>query len=325
MKKLNVLYNTDNNYVDIVMASMISLMENSLFDEVDFHIITANFDSSCYQKIERLYECYPNLNIFYYDLENFPIDEYNINSWRGTQISNSVLFFQSIIGSKINSMNNLLYLDGDTIIVNPLVNIKEYDDGIYLARDAGLMRYNKNILGITKDYYNSGVIYINIPYWIENNCEGKIKNFLLNNNASKLIHPDQDVINVSLNKELNSLPLSYNYPMYFDLFNEREKKLFFNKNRNISYEEVTKQEIVPNILHAYGAFGITPWSNNSVNPYNDIFMKYIYKANSDYSLKELDFIRRIISCNESVFKTALIIKGYTPERVNNKVKELLKK
>ena len=36
MKKLNVLYNTDNNYVDIVMASMISLMENSLFDEVIF-------------------------------------------------------------------------------------------------------------------------------------------------------------------------------------------------------------------------------------------------------------------------------------------------
>lgn len=325
MNKLNVLYNIDNNYVDIVMASMISLIENGLFDEVDFHIITANFDSSCYRKMERLYEYYSNINIFYYDLEKFPIAEYNINSWRGTQISNSLLFFQSIIGSRINSMNNLLYLDGDTIVVNPLVNIEEYNDGIYLAKDVGLMKYNKNILGIMNDYYNSGVIYIDIPYWIENNCEKKIKNFLLNNNASKLIHPDQDVINISLNQDLRNLPLSYNYPMYFDLFNDREKRLFFNKNRNISYEEAIKQDIVPNILHAYGAFGVTPWSNNMVNPYNDIFRKYIYQANSDYSLKELNFIRRVISYNKSFFKAALIIKGYTPERINNKIKELLKK
>ena len=222
-------------------------------------------------------------------------------------------------------MDSLLYLDGDTIVVNSLVNLEEYKNGIYLAKDAGLMRYHKDMLGITGDYYNSGVIYIDVPYWVENNCEQKIRKFLSNNDTSKFTYPDQDIINVSLNSDLQKLPLSYNYPMYFDLFNDIEKRLFFNKNRSMSYEEAIKNSVTPNIIHAYGGFGIAPWSDNDVNPYNDIFMKYIYKGNSDYSLKELDLMKKVISCSKLFLKSALIIRGYIPEKVNQKVKGLVKK
>lgn len=325
MENLNVFYNIDNNYVDIAMASMISLIENSKINIIDFHIATVNFDFSCYQKIERLYQYYPNINIFYYDLEKFPIDQYNINSWRGTQVASSRLFFQSMIGDKVKNMNNLLYLDADTITMKSLLELKQYTNGIYLSEDAGMMKYYKNRLGILGNYYNSGVIYINVPYWIENNCEEKIKSFLFNNDTSKLTYPDQDILNISLNEELKSFSLSYNYPIYFKLLNNTEKRLFFNKNRNISYEDAIQYDLDPNIIHAYGSFGIYPWSNNHVNPYNDIFMKYIYQANDNYTLMELDQLRKIISYNKYTFKAAIITRGYIPEEVCNKIKKLLKK
>ena len=43
MNKLDVLYSSDNRYIDIMLASIISLIENSEIDNLNIHIISYNF------------------------------------------------------------------------------------------------------------------------------------------------------------------------------------------------------------------------------------------------------------------------------------------
>ena len=322
MSSLNVLYNTDNRFLDITMASMLSVLTNGGITKITFHIITSNFSKEDYLKLESLYYKYPAIQIYYYDLEKSSILSYNINAWRGSQIANARLFFKSILGNRINDIGTLLYLDSDTIVCNALTDLENLK-GVFMSRDLGLMNYDKDALGITGNYYNSGVIYIDIPYWQENHCEEKLKKFITNNDVSKLTHPDQDIINIALNKDLQELPFIYNLPFYFTYFNDLEKRLFWHNNRSVTYEEIKYLSITPIILHAYGAFGITPWTNNKVNPYNEEFRKYLYQVNQAFSLQELSLLKSIIGHNDYLFKSALILRGYISEPANNILKRVL--
>ena len=64
----------------------------------------------------------------FYRLEDYPIDDYGIPSWRGTQIANARLFFPRIIKEQNPDIDNLLYIDSDTLIKNDLSGLDSYND-----------------------------------------------------------------------------------------------------------------------------------------------------------------------------------------------------
>ena len=69
---------------------------------------------------------YPNVELYFYDIATFDIEKYGISNWRGTQIANARLFYQNILGASVSEMDNLLYLDSDTIVVSDLNDLEEY-------------------------------------------------------------------------------------------------------------------------------------------------------------------------------------------------------
>lgn len=97
MKKIDVLYTANKQYIDIMLSSIISLILNANLNDLTIHIIASGFEKNDFHKIEKILNKYGQVDLEFYQLEQFDIDKYNIPNWRGSQIANARLFFQDIL------------------------------------------------------------------------------------------------------------------------------------------------------------------------------------------------------------------------------------
>ncbi len=323
MEKLDILYVANHDYVDIMLGSIYSVLKNSNIPNITFHIISSGFTSDDYSKIEVFFEKFDNATVNSYSIDNFDIERYGLPAWRGNQIANSLLFFQEIMGYSLDYINQMLYLDADTIVVDDLNGLSEYVGMLNAVRD-GCLRTYYNRLGLS-NYYNSGVLLINMGEWIDNSCQERIIDFIasLVHKNINIRYPDQDVINCVFDGEIDELPVNYNMAPNMFAFSQRELKQYYSLNKvNISHDEVLEAKKEPIILHALGFAGIKPWSKNHVNPYNEEFLKYIRAVNPNFELQELSLIKKILASSPSLFHKAVLIKNSLPPELEDKVRNL---
>ena len=316
MEKLDVLYTVDDKYIDIMLASALSLIINGNLNGIRLHIITSNFSSEDYDKVENVLCKYPNVELYFYDIATFDIEKYGIPDWRGTQIANARLFYQDILGASISEMDNLLYLDSDTIVVSDLNDLEEYNTNTISAVKDGCFKNYLTKLGGLSNYFNSGVLYFNVSNWTQEGYQDKIIHFLENCNVP-LMYPDQDALNCALDGSIESLPLNYNLGANAYLFGPRLQAHYYGKKSNVSNSEIVEAKKDPKILHSTGILSIKPWSNNKINPFNDEFMKYILMANPEFEKVEISKLKQILSASPIAFRTAVIAKVYMPEPIRD--------
>lgn len=326
MDILDVLYTINSGYIDIMLGSIYSLVLNSGIPKIRLHIIVSDFSFEDYKKVETALANFPNIEYYFYDLNSFDIEKFQIPNWRGSQIANARLFFQRImLDSTLSSISNLLYLDADTLVVSSLEGLEDYQDfTINAVRENG-PKDNSRRLNLKGNYYNSGVIFYNIANWLDQGLEEKIVHFL-ENTTLPIVFPDQDILNVALKDEINPMPLSYNLTANNALFGPLGDALYFG-NENIvgTFEEVQAAKKDAKILHCNGLFDIKPWSNNHLNPYNEIYMEYIRMANPDFKKTDLEGIQYVLSKFPHLTKMGVIISSYFPDKTQNYVRKLLTK
>lgn len=312
MTKTGIVYATNKDYLIVTLASMISLIENTSMDKenVRIYFMTENLEEKDYKLIEKIVKDYPNVMLSIHPIEDYSIEKYQIPGWQNTQASNARLFFQKILGENLNEVEEVLYLDSDTIVVDNLQELNQYDGKIYAALDSAQSTYLKQ-LGLTK-YFNSGVLKINVDWWKKENCEEKIIKFAKENPNKKLTYPDQDILNCALENKIKKLPLNYNMPPSLNIMNGPTLNLYCRKLKQ-DIKEVEEAKSSPKILHSYGLLGIKPWTANVINPYNEIFREYIYKVDSNFELQELETMKKIVSINPRLFNCLFLLKSYTPD------------
>lgn len=316
---MNILYTTDKKYIDIMLASILSLIENSGFDKINLHIVEEGFTSEDFDQIKRLVDLFDGVSVKFYDFFKCPIKNLNIPDWRGTQIANARLLYPTIINSDKN-IDNLLYLDSDTIVTGKLNEIEKYNNNIISAckEDITLKSYYKK-LGLEK-YINSGVLYFNCNEWAKFNLQDHIKE-ITSNKDIKLTFPDQDLINIIFSDKMEIMPTRYNISAYPFILNNIENMMYYNK-RQLSYEEIKNERNNAKILHSYGFFNIKPWCENSINPFSDIFLNYAYRSNSKFKLEELKNAKKFFNNNPSLFKFLIISRTYLPDFVEENNRQL---
>jgi len=323
MEELDILYTSDNKYIDILMSSMYSIIINSNLKKIRFHIVTSGFTLDDYKKIEIFFGKFSNVELEFYSLENFNINDYNIPNWKGSQIANARLFFQDIMGPKVTEIKNLLYLDSDTVIVSDLTDLVKYKNGLFLSKDIATKKYYKNLFNLDS-YYNSGVIFINIEQWTKCEYQERIIKFIEKQNI-KLTYPDQDILNCSLNSEIKELPIDYNMSPYSYFFNSSLDRLYYNsKIRNVSYEEIKSARMDPKILHSYGFSSIKPW-DDEFNPFYKEFMKYLAEINPEFEAESLKTLKKIIIKFPELYKMLVVMLPYMPLEIDTGVKKLILK
>jgi lipopolysaccharide biosynthesis glycosyltransferase len=235
-----------------------------------------------------------------------------------TQVANARLFFQKILKEQVEKMDRMLYLDSDTIILGDLSGLLNKEAPIYAVRDNTPSSYAKG-LGLST-YYNSGVLYIDVKKWLEENYQEQIENYIENNQGKKFTYPDQDILNVVLQGQITELSREYNMAPYAYALRD-EKLTNYCKRYNVPLDELLLARNNPKILHSTGLLGIKPWTDNEVNPYNDIFRRYLYKVNPEFELQELDSMKKLLSTNPRLFNSLFLLKSYTPECLQGIVKK----
>lgn len=324
MDKIDVLYTVNESFLDIMLASILSLIENCNVSNINLHIIAEKFSDESYVRINRIIEEYPRVEVEFYPFEDFNVKNFGIPDWKDTQVANARIFFQEFMKNKLESIDNLLYLDSDTLVVGDLNDLSKYNDNLISGVKELMKKRDLRYLNLPV-YYNSGVLYINVNAWIENSCQDKLVENI-EKEKDRLLFPDQDLLNITLFDKFSTLPAEYNISPSELIFSDFTNKIYFDMcDRQVTASEVRNARQNPKIYHASGYGSIKPWLKNDTNPLNEEFMKYVLQANPNYQREEINNMFRIFAFNPWLIKSTLFVKNLLPWGMGRKLTDTKEK
>lgn len=128
------------------------------------------------------------------------------------------------LSSLLPKLSKVLYIDGDVIIKKDLRDLYMTELGRNYAgvvRDIPQTLYENQIFGIEfgTDYFNSGVMLLNLEQIRKDNCENKL---IQERNKSKSRLMDQDIYNKVFKEKVVQMPIKYN-TLYVNLIRSKGK------------------------------------------------------------------------------------------------------
>lgn len=262
--ELNLLFSLDRNYLDIFFGCLYSIIKNGGKHHYHVYILHSDLKEPDVKQIQTLFPMV-RFSFLFVDpklFEGFPqSDRYPLQIYY--RLAAPLLIQEEI--------DRILYLDGDTIILNPLDELYNQDfEGNYIAAcsHTGYILDSFNQIRLKMDemvsYINSGVMLYNMPLVKKHFSIQKIQEFA-RANEYRLFLPDQDIITALYGHKIKELD--------FLKYNLGEKGLRHNNisplKETISLNWIEKNTV---IIHYYGKN--KPWKENYYG-YLDYFYKKI--------------------------------------------------
>ncbi len=261
MKKnsFNICYSADNNYIEQLCVSIVSILKNSSDDEsFNFFILNSGIDKQNRQKIDSLKLIKDfNLEFITVSPEEFKncklLSEKEMTNYHVTLPT----YFRYKIGSIFKDISKILYIDCDIIVkksLSPLFKIDLKDNFFAMVPDAESQKEAER-LGLKK-YFNAGVMLMNLDLWRQEDLETKLFDYSKNNQKT-ILWQDQDVINIVCGGRIKELKNDWNFQFFLYDFT--------------TYSELVKKFKDVSILHLAGRF--KPWIEPFEHP---VFEEYYY-------------------------------------------------
>lgn len=301
MNQIDVLYTANHRYLKNALASILSLYRNASFNRskgFKVFLITEHLTIDDEKLINDVMNLCQDIQFYRYSLDSYPIANYQIPDWQGTQIANARLFFQDILGRDAYDIDRLLYLDSDTIVVGDLSELHSFDSPICAVPDVLPVQYAQSLN--LSSYYNSGVLLFDVQNWIRQNFQEQLIDYIHSHILKDLKYPDQDLLNIVFQPYLSNLPFSYNVHSSIGALDPPFLKIFCQK-KGLSYEALSFAKENPKILHSTAFFDIKPWTNNRIHPYASVFQTYLYQVDSNYLPDQLSGVRGILAQHPTLF------------------------
>lgn len=183
---INVLFNIDDNYTRQLEAVVRSIKAHTKSD-VTFYIIgvkKVDFEATCLEKPDISIITHPNIM---------------------RHITNTATY--RLFAPFILPCDKVIYLDADTIVLDDIKKLWEFEPEYIAGVQDPLYRYQARKNNLKHLYINSGVMVMNLKNlrkldWLE-----RIKATQNGYNLSLL---DQDIINIALGDKIEHLPLKWN-------------------------------------------------------------------------------------------------------------------
>lgn len=271
--ELNVLYACDENYAPFAGVSMTSLfMNNRDLDRIRVYLVLDNVsekNKARYQEVAKEY----GREVVLIDARDVveKIKALNIPMYRGSYATNARLFFADFLQ---DSIDRLLYLDCDTLVVDSLRSLLEVDmreNWLGMVRGSMMLRSKKVF-----SYYapfNSGLLLINVPQWRADHVGDKLIEHTKNVRA-QYVNPDQDLLNVVCAGHIMCLPPEYNFPPIHRVVSD---KIYYREAKPDFYtpDQIQNAREHPVILHTYRFLGQFPWHKDTLHPDVELFDRYM--------------------------------------------------
>lgn len=211
MNQINVVLTINDYYTKYLAVTITSIIANTN-EKIKFFILDGGISNKNKQKIRKISKNFTlDINYIKIDKQKFV----NMPSSSQAHISNETNY-RFIISTLFPSMNKCIFIDADLVFINDVKKLWDIDiDNYYMAAvadQAPLTSYNwTRNFPFEKNYryVNTGVTLINLDKWRKENIEEKL--FLnVGKYAPILKFPDQDTLNITLQKKIKYIPHTYN-------------------------------------------------------------------------------------------------------------------
>ena len=306
MEPIYVAFAADENYAQHLGVAMMSLLHNIASDvSVNFTIIGDNLSAKSTSRLKHIASG-NNLSIDFpvQDFQNFKDLTVNRHLTRAT--------YARLALPDIIDVDKVLYLDSDIIVradISKLweIDISEYYSGsvldTYVNGPYGQSRIDPRLgLAAGEDYFNAGVLLLNLKKCRQDNVMKKAISFKLQNPDST--YHDQDGLNAAMHGRW--LPLNPCWNVQTSAF-----RLCYNGKyrRNLPAETI---EAVKNPAIVHFTSVAKPWHYGCYWPYVDEYYKYLaFTPWKDYQPTGWT-LRGMLKKNRRLFKRRLksAILGY---------------
>lgn len=264
---MNIVYASDDKFVDVLGVSMISLFENNKGEDIRVFILADNIKPDNCKILHKIAEEYSQqLEMISVNVDDFSKVELDILTWSKAAFSR--MFLGTIL--KNYNMDRVIYLDCDIIInhcIKELWNFELGEKTLGMVVDPVCVGHKKNVgIDANKPYFNSGVLLIDLKKWQYNDCENKLQQYALEKNG-KTPYVDQGLINGALKDYIQVLPLKYNViTVYLDYTYKELLKYRKLSGYFYSEKEIQSATETPYIIHfTKSIFTERPWVINSTH------------------------------------------------------------
>ena len=255
---INIAYITNQKSFNLCLVSILSLLKNCEYENINIILLYSNITHTNINKLNRLKQ----IRNFTFQIFNFSDNEYI--KYPLSIYLNKETLSRCILPDKFPSIDKILFLNSDTIIMKSLLSLWEINinNKLIAAVEDILNSKDKAKIENLKDnfYVNTGVLLINTKKWRQIKFFDKINEYINQNNYNifsyqKAINVLTDNQKIRLNPEYNYIEIwwknyanQYNYD-YLELYNKKD----------------------PTIIHFKG---IKPNKNNCKNSFKNEFLKY---------------------------------------------------
>lgn len=195
-KEMNLLVSLDKNYIRQLEVMLTSLYLNNPGTTCHIFLMHRNMPETILTHLSE------KIKQFQYELHPVFVDESLFRNAPTMKQYPQEMYYRLLAGQLLpDNIDRILYLDPDTLIINSLQTLWEMDVEQYLfaaAAHTGKTELANNVnrlrLGTNNDYYNSGVLLINLDRCRKEIQPADIFRFV-ENHAPELLLPDQDILN----------------------------------------------------------------------------------------------------------------------------------
>ena len=257
----HIAFCVDNNYFRAMGATIASIIANNPGVAFVFHVLTLEVSEQHRNRLQQLEQMYPvKTQLHLLDLASFE----QFSHFLGHSHYSLSIFTRLVIPSILQDQTDrVLYLDADILCVGKLdemINMDISNDIAVVVPDAPVTTQRRvAALGLQHaEYFNGGVLFINIAKWQASNITEQTLDTLLNS-KKHLRFNDQDALNIVLNGRARYISPRFNY--LYDLIHD------LNLNK-------TAMRPVGKAVFIHFAGAVKPWTDWSGHDARMLFRKY---------------------------------------------------
>ena len=270
---MNVVYASDNDFAEKLGISMLSLLENNTgCEDISIYILDGGISEENKASLMETGERYGRTVVF---LNVMHLLNDDMKQQRGSVSTFSRLYLSRLLPENIDKV---LYLDCDLLVLKDLEKLYDSDISDYYCAGVGDCVSESHLkaigLNVENNYFNAGVLLVNLKMWREEQVEEKFENFSTKCN-NDVLYADQGIINSVLSERSLKLPPEYNcYTAIYD-FTYKDLMTFRKPKRYYSETEIESAKNDPAIVHFTTSFlSLRPWVEGCDHPYVSEWLKY---------------------------------------------------
>ncbi len=275
-KRVNILYQCDNNFAFMAGVSFTSLLMH-VDKDIDYYVylLTPDMDEENREKwCKAISDQKAEEHVFLTFLDAKPCED-EVRSWDvPTHRGSWVTYYKLLLNRYFEGtdVDRIIHIGADTLVTGSLRGLVDFDfQGMPFAmnwsENMHFPRYPKGA-----KYCIAEMVYFNLPEWRRHNCEKRIIEHV-KRYGDVYGSKDQGILCAKFSGEYTQLPLKYNvYGMTY-YFSDRNKHLF-NNAPIISDDELKDAYSNPEIIHIARTFLYRPCEYDTLDRMHDMWWEY---------------------------------------------------